>query len=62
MEQGETVEITRHGQVIARIQPSEDVRQARAREAMQRILERRKTAQTATVEEILQWRDEGRRF
>lgn len=61
VEQGETVLITRHGQVIARIQPSEDISQARAREAMERILERRKNARPASVEEILQWRDEGRR-
>lgn len=63
VERGETVVITRHGKVIARIEPAaSDEAKAAAREAMQRIMKARKTAPAVTVEEILEWRDEGRRF
>lgn len=62
VENGQTLVVTRHGKPIARIVPDEEIRRARSREAIQRIMEARKTAQSATVEEILQWRDEGRRF
>lgn len=63
VERGETIMITRHGKVIARIEPAvSDKAKAAAREAMQRIMEARKTAPVATVEEILEWRDEGRRY
>jgi prevent-host-death family protein len=62
VEQGETIAITRHGRIVARIIPDEEAKRQRAREAIKGILELRKTAPGATVEEILQWRDEGRRF
>jgi prevent-host-death family protein len=62
VEQGETIAITRHGRIVARITPDEEAKRQRAREAIKSILELRKTAPGATVEEILQWRDEGRRF
>jgi prevent-host-death family protein len=62
VEQGETIVITRHGKVVAQLSPNEDMRRQKAREAIKGILELRKTAPRATVEEILQWRDEGRRF
>ena len=62
VERGETVVITRHGKPIARL-----VRRATtnavldALRAMAEIKELRKTAGRATVEEILAWRDEGRK-
>ena len=62
VELGETIVITRHGKEIACLQPSEEARKERARRAVAEIMEARKTAPKATVEEILQWRDEGRRF
>lgn len=62
VENGESISITRHGKVIATLSPDETVRQARIDRAIERIRERRKTAPRATVEEILQWRDEGRKY
>jgi len=61
VEHGETVVITRHGQAVARLMPETDARRADARRAIQEIREARKNAPRATVEEILAWRDEGRR-
>lgn len=61
VEQGETVAITRHGKVIAHIPPDAAYRRARARKAIEGIMEARKTAPRVTTEEILAWRDEGRR-
>jgi prevent-host-death family protein len=62
VERGETLVITRHGKPIAHLQPAPRHDDARARQAMRELMELRKTAPRATVEEILQWRDEGRRF
>ncbi|HEU0082308.1 MAG TPA: type II toxin-antitoxin system Phd/YefM family antitoxin [Bradyrhizobium sp.] len=62
VERGETLIITRHGKPIANLQPPDDVRRARARRAMEEVAAARKTAPRVTVEEILQWHDEGRRF
>jgi prevent-host-death family protein len=61
VERGETVVITRHGKPIARLTREEDERRADARRAMAEIEEMRKTAPRVTVEEILSWRDEGRK-
>ena len=61
VERGETVVITRHGKPIARLVREEDERRADALRAMAEIKELRKTAGQATVEEILAWRDEGRK-
>jgi prevent-host-death family protein len=62
VERGETLVISRDGEPIADAPPAEDRRRAEARKAIEEIKEARKTAPHATVEEILQWRDEGRRF
>jgi prevent-host-death family protein len=62
VERGKTLVITRHGKAIARLQPEPKKSDADARQAMRKLMELRKTAPRATVEEILQWRDEGRRF
>jgi prevent-host-death family protein len=61
VERGETVVITRHGKAIARLVPDEEARRADARRALDAIKEMRKHAGRATVEEILAWRDEGRK-
>jgi prevent-host-death family protein len=61
VERGETVVITRHGKPIARLVPDEEARRADARRAMDEIQEMRKHAGRATVQEILAWRDEGRK-
>jgi prevent-host-death family protein len=69
VEHGETISITRHGRIIAHILPdeiyrqtSQDDRAAKGRRAMLKLMELRKSAGRATVDEILAWRDEGRRF
>lgn len=61
VERGETIVITRHGKPIARLVPDEEARRADARRAMDEIKEMRKHAGRATVQEILAWRDEGRK-
>ena len=61
VERGETVAITRHGKAIARLVPEQEWRRAAARRAMDEITEMRKHAGRASVEEILAWRDEGRK-
>ncbi|MBN8955018.1 MAG: type II toxin-antitoxin system prevent-host-death family antitoxin [Rhizobiales bacterium] len=61
VERGETVGITRHGRRIGKIVPETEDRQAAIRRARAEIEEARKTAPRVTVEEILAWRDEGRR-
>jgi antitoxin (DNA-binding transcriptional repressor) of toxin-antitoxin stability system len=53
--------ITRHGKPIARLVPDADCRREDARRAMAEIREMRKQAPRVTVEEILAWRDEGRK-
>ena len=61
VERGETVQITRHGKPVARLIREEDARRADALRAMREIEEMRKTAPRVTAEEILAWRDEGRK-
>jgi prevent-host-death family protein len=61
VERGETVVITRHGKPVARLVPDEDARQERVRQAIEGIKELRKHTQPATIEEIITWKNEGRR-
>jgi prevent-host-death family protein len=61
VERGETVVITRHGRAIARLVPDEVTRQADAERAMAEIEAARAGAARVTRDEILAWRDEGRR-
>ncbi|MGE0523837.1 MAG: type II toxin-antitoxin system Phd/YefM family antitoxin [Variibacter sp.] len=61
VERGETVGITRHGRLIGKIVPETEDRQAAIKRARAEIEAARKTAPRVTVEEILAWRDEGRR-
>ena len=62
VERGQTLVVTRHGKPIARIMPDEEARRAESRRAIAEIRELRKGAGKATIEEILERRDEGRRF
>ncbi|HEX5234698.1 MAG TPA: type II toxin-antitoxin system Phd/YefM family antitoxin [Silvibacterium sp.] len=61
VERGATLIITRHGRPIARLVPEPVERQAEVEESVRRIQARRQRNQHVTVEEILSWRDEGRR-
>lgn len=61
VERGETVVITRHGKPVVRLMREDEARRADALDAMAKIKELRKQTKSATIEEILAWRDEGRR-
>jgi prevent-host-death family protein len=61
VEAGESVTVTRRGKVIARIVPPEPPRED-VRKVIEEILEARKRMPRVTVEDILEMRDEGRRF
>jgi prevent-host-death family protein len=61
VERGDTIVITRHGKRIARLVPDEDGKREDIRRAIAEIKALRKHIKPATVEEILSWRDEGRR-
>jgi prevent-host-death family protein len=61
VERGETVIITRHGKRIARLVPDEDNIRNDVRRAIAEIKSLRKRVKPVTVQEILEWRDEGRR-
>lgn len=67
VERGETVAITRHGKVIARLVPEEDPEELLARErreAVERFREHLESTPRikATREEILAWRHEGHKY
>jgi prevent-host-death family protein len=61
VERGETIVITRHGKPVARLVPDEEARKARVAAAIERIKELRKHTKPATIEEIIAWKNEGRR-
>ena len=61
VERGETVVITRHGKPIARLVPDEEARQAEVGRTIERIKELQKNGPRATIEEIIEWKNEGRR-
>lgn len=58
---GESIEITRHGKAVARIVPP-DQRHPRTLAELQDSARELRKGRHVTVEEILEWRDEGRRF
>lgn len=69
-ERGEEIVITRHGKPAVRLEAldrdgSEAARRRRAREAMDRLLahraKMRAEGRTATIEELIAWKNEGRR-
>jgi prevent-host-death family protein len=61
VERGETIVITRHGKPVARWMPAAEDKRERARRAIAAIKALRQHVKPATIEEILSWRDEGRR-
>lgn len=61
VERGETVVITRHGKPVARLVPDEEDRLRRFDRAVERMNELRKHTKPTTVEEIIAWKNEGRR-
>lgn len=67
-ERGEEIVITRHGKAAARLIATADTvasRKLLAREALARILARRKAMRakgmTATIDELIAWKNEGQR-
>ena len=62
VERGETVVITRHGRPVARLVPDEDAQRARRLKAIADIEEIRRQNGPATIAEILEWRNEGRKY
>jgi prevent-host-death family protein len=61
VERGETVVITRHGKPVARLVPDGEAQKERVDRAIKRIKELQKNAPRATMEEIIAWKNEGRR-
>lgn len=61
VEQGETVIITRHGKPVARLVPDEQLKKERFDRAVERMNELRKHTKPTTIEEIIAWKNEGRR-
>jgi|KBSSwiStaDraftv2_1062776.scaffolds.fasta_scaffold291719_1 prevent-host-death family protein len=61
VERGGTVIITRHGKPIVRMTPMAEDRQSEIRDVIAKMKQLRLGTKGVTVEEILQWRDEGRR-
>jgi prevent-host-death family protein len=61
VERGETIAITRHGKIIADIAPHADGRRRLVREAIEGIRELRKHTKPVTAEEIVAWKNEGRK-
>ncbi len=61
VERGETIVSTRHGKPVARLVPDEPERQHRFDDAVKRMNELRKQTKPATIDEIIAWKNEGRR-
>jgi len=61
VERGETVVITRHGKPIVRMTPMVADRQSEIREVIAKMKQLRQGTKGAALEEILQWRDAGRK-
>ncbi|MCL4842240.1 MAG: type II toxin-antitoxin system prevent-host-death family antitoxin [Bryobacteraceae bacterium] len=61
VEQGETIQITRHGQIIATLAPGQDDLRQRASEAVARIRKAGRRRGRISAVEILSARDEGRK-
>ena len=59
VEHGERFTVTRRGQAVADIVPSEDIRRERARQAVQRLLAMPKI-EGVSAEMIKAWIEEGR--
>jgi prevent-host-death family protein len=61
VERGETIIITRHGRAIARVIPEVGRRQAEIEQAMDSMRAIRRKKKPISIDEILAWRDEGRK-
>ncbi|MFZ1774192.1 MAG: type II toxin-antitoxin system prevent-host-death family antitoxin [Rhizobiaceae bacterium] len=65
VERGETVQITRHGKIIARLVPENaDAEAARRQKAFEELRAYRASLPKTglTLEEVLEWRHEGHRY
>ncbi len=62
VERGETLVITRHGKPIARLVPDEAQGVNDVRQAVEDLIEFRKTMPKVTLEEMLSARHEGHRY
>ena len=62
VERGETLIITRHGRIIARIVPEGDRRQEEVDRSLAGIRELRKRTLKVSAEEILSAKHEGRKY
>jgi prevent-host-death family protein len=58
---GETVLITRQGKPVAQLGPLQERRREEILQAIERMKRARAQRPKVTVEEILAWRDEGRK-
>ena len=61
VERGEDVTITRHGEEVAVITAAKKARAARGREALEQLRELFKEQPLGTFEELMAWKNEGRR-
>jgi prevent-host-death family protein len=63
VEEGETILVSREGRAVARITPAAAPRydSAEAKRALAEIAKIRERSKPVTIEEILAWRDEGRK-
>jgi prevent-host-death family protein len=62
VERGETIVVTRHGKPVARITPNDPDRRKRVEAAVAGLRRLGKEAGKVSVEELLSWRDEGRKY
>jgi prevent-host-death family protein len=62
VERGETIAITRHGRRVARIVPEIERRRAEIEAAIADMRELAKENGPASIDEILQWVREGRKY
>jgi prevent-host-death family protein len=61
VEQGTTIAITREGKIVAYIAPYKHARAQMARDAIQGIRELQKHTKPATAEELIAWKNDGRK-
>jgi prevent-host-death family protein len=61
VQSGDEFIVTRHNQVVGRIVPEKRRNQAQIDYAVNRLIELRKETQPVTLDEIIAWKNEGRR-
>ena len=62
VEQGETIVITRHGRPVAHLVPAPVDDRNRVRRALDGISTLRRTIKPASLDELREWRHEGRKY